>query len=156
MTDIELGWLAGIIDGEGCLHIRRERPKVVDGGQRSATYAFVIKVTMCHRETIERIKDLVGVGHINQTTNASGRVHNAWSWVAMSHEAKKVLDQIAPFLFTKQGEARVALEFMALPTGRHGQKHVMKELTEQRDGLYWKMRMLKPVNDGIKESKVTK
>ena len=26
MTEVELGWLAGIVDGEGCITINRQRP----------------------------------------------------------------------------------------------------------------------------------
>lgn len=54
MTTEEIAWAAGIFDGEGCIHIRRNAVTETSR-HRTTHYALITKVTMCHAPTIERL-----------------------------------------------------------------------------------------------------
>lgn len=110
LSNIELGWLCGLIDGEGCIYICKR------GGQRT-DYKAGIKVAMCCHDTIEYLADLlkrVNVPYHIVKREGSKKNNRSASW-ALSIEghkrALKILPLITPHLVTKKQQAQVVWQF---------------------------------------------
>ncbi len=115
----DFAWAAGLIDGEGCIAIATYDADHAPGCT-SRRYVLILKVTMGHRPTVERIAQLLGVGTVQDHVARSARVNASYSWVAQSRKAEAALRAVRPYLVTKAKEADVALAFMALPLARRG------------------------------------
>lgn len=135
VTTADLAWAAGIIDGEGCFHISRSRARP----EWSDTFSLYIKVTMGHRPTIDRLKEIFALGSIHPVIQA--RYNDAWSWLVTSNNAGKVITQIEPFVFTKTEELDIAKRFLALP--RRYREVTFAQL-QAREKLWDEMRRAKP------------
>jgi hypothetical protein len=114
LTDAERGWVAGIIDGEGCLIINRQEPG--RWGRKSPSHRLYLKVTMGHEPTINRLHSLTGHGSVHH--HPGTRWNDSWSWIVAVGGVRYLLDEIQPLLVTKAAEAEVAREFLSIPTVR--------------------------------------
>src|SRR6266542_683422 len=89
-------WAAGLIDGEGCIFIKRDRPSK-KSKHKSEIFTLGLKVTMTHRETVFRLLEIFRYGHITIRKKLEGR-KQAYSWTVRSKQAIYVLNLISPFL----------------------------------------------------------
>lgn len=147
MENTDVAWLAGIVDGEGCIHIRQNLPSE-RSKHRSPMYSLVLKVSMCHKKTIEHIRQIVGMGHISRNAVANPLHQEGWAWYAMSKQAGEILHTIRPYLVTKAAECDAALEFLCLPPGKGGRACVPTNLLEKRQYYYHLLRAMKPRRGG--------
>lgn len=146
----DVGWLAGIIDGEGCITINKQ--KAGAGGRVNPSYRLFMKVTMGHEVAVRRVRDLLDVGSIQPQVarpRADGVTFNpAWSWWVSANEAAAVLRFLRPYLIVKDEEADVALEFAALPRqltgGAGGNKTKTPEFVALQEEYFCRIRDLKP------------
>lgn len=117
-------WLAGIIDGEGCIflmrrtdYVHRESGKHRKGGLTRLEIRTALRVCMAHHPTIDRVAghfwDLVSdptkvkLQLENRNTNRVRRLKNAI--VSNRETVRQILLAVEPFLFTKKMEAQLAL-----------------------------------------------
>lgn len=139
-TEIEWAWFAGVVDGEGCVTITRQRPG--SGGRRNYSYRLYVKVAMCHEPTIRRLRDLAGLGAV--TLSTPGQYLPSWCWWAANRQGIAVLERIRPYLITKAEETDIALEWGHLPLaplgGRGGGQFVPTELLGARRVLFERLR----------------
>jgi phage N-6-adenine-methyltransferase len=141
------GWAAGIIDGEGCIHIRRNAATETTR-HKSDIYDLILKVTMTDEETVRRLQIVFGVGTVTVDENRGEGNRPAYSWTCRSAAASEVLQRVYPFLVTKRVEAMYALEFSLLERARRGQKRVPAELMVERERYYSLLRDLKRDRSG--------
>lgn len=144
----ELAWSAGVIDGEGCIHIRYTDACYYPGS-RNPQHTLYLKVTMTHEATVRRLHGLFGVGSVQVQRPAKGGGTNlsvAFSWLCTSLKAAEVLKIVRPYLFTKAEEAAVALEFAALPRSTGGSNLIPGDVLRRRHELYTELCLLKPTN----------
>jgi len=110
LTDIELGWLCGLIDGEGCVYIYRR------GGER-LDYKPGIRVAMCCFETIEYLSKLLHKANVPHhiTSYKGNEVKNRSPHKVVTIEGHKrlltILPWLTPHLITKKGQAAVVWQF---------------------------------------------
>jgi len=64
-SEVEIAWFAGLVDGEGCIHITRRRATRT----KSPCYILYFTVAMTHLPAIEKIKSIWGVGSIRSRPN---------------------------------------------------------------------------------------
>jgi hypothetical protein len=143
----DLAWVAGIVDGEGCISIIRHPP--TPGSRcRSNRYTLHVKVTMGHKSTISRLVEVMGVGTLQNHAPRGPRTNASYSWIAQARHGEQAIRLMRPYLLTKAKEADVALAFMALPLaprgGRGGSQVIPAGLQRKRSQLYWRLRRLKP------------
>ena len=98
LTDTQLAYIAGIVDGEGC--VSSTYPK-------SAARPLFLALTMIHRPTILWLKTVVGGGVVRHQTRQGG-VRQAWTWLLSGIRAYALLRRLVPFMHTKREEAKVA------------------------------------------------
>lgn len=147
LTDGERGWLAGIVDGEGCITITRTSPSK-NTTHRTIQYRPYITVTMGHAPTIARVRELIGVGSGDiQTLSTNPKWNDAYRWYASNRHAITAVKAIRPYLVTKAEEADVILEWSLLPNIRTGRAGILPELLAERERLFNKIKLLKPKNN---------
>lgn len=101
MTDTQAAWVAGIVDGEGCIGIFKARK----------SYRLTLAVSMTHKPTIERLKSLLKVGSITHNKSASSKWKDSWSLHISGEDAVAVIRRLLPYLFTKRAQADLAIEY---------------------------------------------
>ena len=101
MSPTELAWLAGFIDADGHIGIRRP-----------GTGYFVLQLVVggTHRPSIERCRDLMTAGGPYADKRRPPR-KPAWRTTLSGSKAKAVLTHIYPYMVTKRRQAAIALTF---------------------------------------------
>lgn len=143
MTELEKAWLAGIIDGEGCIFIAKRKRN----NRHSPDYALGLAIRMTHFETIRYIKNITKVGSISkhEYKNNSKNWRPSLRWCACSLEAYDLLLQVESFLITKKYELELVKEFMAIKYKRT--YRVPQEILDMREYYFIE---LKKIHRGIK------
>jgi len=102
-----VAYAAGLIDGEGCLSIRRN----LNG--KSKYFSFTIIVCMKEREPLERLQTLWGgsIGKIFRKPIHGGETRVFHRWVIATKSAHIALQEMYPYLIGKRQEADVAIAF---------------------------------------------
>ena len=100
-TNLTPQYLAGLVDGEGCIHL----------GTRKGTYRgrVTIGMTAVALPLLELLKAQWG-GSIYCSRPATERWSAAWVWSVQGAPSRPLLEAIAPFLVLKAEQARLALE----------------------------------------------
>lgn len=114
LTDIpDTAWayLAGIIDGEGCIRAASSRPR-----PDALYYHPRIMVTQRIPDVLMWIEgQFPGVGHHKSwVRRGSNRAYRRWI-VSSANEVKFILEGCMPFLVLKQRQARLTLELAGRP-----------------------------------------
>jgi hypothetical protein len=140
-----LAYCAGLIDGEGCIHIHKKltappsRPQ-----QRSPYYRLGLRVKMAHKPTIEFLAETFGVGavHPHQPGKLNKRV--TWAWDVNQSDTITVLALVRPYLRVNADEADLAVDFArANRRSVGGRLRVPDAINAERYALYERMRTLK-------------
>jgi hypothetical protein len=88
--DIDLAYIAGLIDGEGTITLCRT--------QRNGFRYPVLSATNCSRTLLEFLKSKCG-GHISHARLKIAKKHSpAWKWELRSDGALKMIARLLPFL----------------------------------------------------------
>jgi len=106
MAQLELPYIAGFFDGEGCISIH----KVAD-----YYYQLTVVISSTSKEPLELLKNQYGGSLLCRP--ASGNRQPCWQWKIRAVRTKKFLLDIFPWLIIKRPQAAVALEFLSLPRG---------------------------------------
>lgn len=150
-TREELIWFAGLFDGEGCIRIVGAPPS--EKQKRTQTgFSLELKVNMTHKETIDKVIQIVGFGTYCTREAPSPKHRPIYGWVVRCRQAEAVLEAIKPFLVTKKAEAEIAERFSKIP------KHMAAfrpEFQKAKVDLYWEMRSFKGIK-GTAETSATK
>lgn len=145
MTKTELAWAAGLVDGEGCLHISYTPPGKMRG-TINAVHSLYLKVAMTDKKTIYHLWHLFGLGSVQLQCSKKKNHGIAYSWLCCAQEAATAIRAIRPYLITKAEEADVAIEFAAIPRQKGSSWPTQKKLLLRRHACYTRMCRLKPTN----------
>lgn len=109
LSPVEIGWLAGIIDGEGTLYAN------------AGLHAARISVGMTDEDTINKLLDITGVGCIN--TSQRGNYKRLYTWtVSNRNDVMHILASITPLLSNRRREKVAELAEIALTKVRSRKK----------------------------------
>lgn len=125
LPDAELGWLAGIIDGEGYIGIRFDKPKV------SKNLRAVLSVKMTHLATMELIANYFCCSLIQEHSRRGYKTLFAAS--VSGKKAEAIIKVLQPYLITKSEEAELFLRFTSTVL-THGST-ISKRTLEYRQDL---------------------
>jgi len=122
----ELGWIGGIIDGEGTIFISYQTIR------NREYWKITVAVKMTSKETVERLQELTGMGTVNFVSRKVRNINHKdqYVWVLATNQSLIFLEMILPFLFTKIRQARLALEFSQFLRGDRATK--MDYLTDMK------------------------
>src|SRR3990167_6141130 len=105
----ERGYAAGLIDGEGCIQIKKVNNF---NRKRNAEYDLQVSMNLCDGEPIDFMYGAFGgkVYFLQPYDKESNRLPN-YRWEIMREPAKKFLKQILPFLKIKKPQAELGIRF---------------------------------------------
>jgi len=136
VTDI--AWAAGILDGEGCIRIKRNNLK-----KKTIHYGLEVSVKMVDKATIERLKELFPDCSIY--TERSSRGYLFYRWCVFGETASEILEEMLPYLVTKKDQAELAIEFieMGKEPGRHLNGRLPEGVNDIREDMFLRLKDLK-------------
>jgi hypothetical protein len=112
MSPTEAAYLAGFIDGEGCLTIGRASRKENRAGYR---YIALLTVSNTDLRALHRITDLCGNGKIQLQDKRSSAEHKTlYRVIWSSNQMRHILPQIRPYLLIKGPQADIVMEYLAM------------------------------------------
>jgi len=142
VSEVEKGWLAGIIDGEGCIHI--------DLDARGGSHPY-LTVTNSNKLIIEKAYDIwhrLGIGCRIQT-RGSGRVNPVQDVQVIGYKRiKPALIAIMPYLVGKADEALLLYRFVESRLARYN-NHLTneeKKLNREETELIFTLKDAKHLN----------
>ena len=106
MKKTELAYIAGLFDGEGCIHISRIKSSKHTHGLRHQ-----LTVDMCMANPFLPELFQFHFGGQYGTKKVPDDHKSQWRWRTSSHIASEFLKTILPYLKIKRDEALLAVEF---------------------------------------------
>lgn len=142
-TLADLGWAAGILDGEGCIHIARQ-PYNKSG--RRDTYPLRLHISQTSQGVLEEFEWVVGLrGHISSPppTKKQTRICHGLTYQGLA--AIVVLSRLQSMLRLKRDQCELAFEYQErCQIHRHwGPKGCPEDIWELRRWYYERMQRIK-------------
>ena len=138
-----LAYAAGLFDGEGCIHIAKQKSMST---RRGYVYRLVATVAQNHLGTLIDFQTLIGIdGRIYQNRRTSSQNRDVFTLNYDGSRAAEMLRRLYPLLLRKGHEAKVAISFQTdcqIET-RFGRSGCPEEIWKLRDAYYRKLRKLK-------------
>jgi hypothetical protein len=100
-------YIAGILDGEGCIHIDKKNPRK---GSINPGYVLRIFVNMCDGRALDFLVGFAG-GRISKLYDRRGNRNICYHWSTECGKAAELLKKCLPFLRTKREQAELAIRF---------------------------------------------
>ena len=135
ISELELAWLAGFLDGEGHIGIRKR--SLLSGSPR---YSIILDVSHTKREAIEFLQN--SMGGSTQKRQGKKEWKTTYKWRVRGKKAQQILEKLSPFLKLKQEQAKLALE---LADGFKPFQHyhtVPRAELNRREQIYQRLRIL--------------
>ena len=117
MIKTDIAYIAGIIDGEGCISLcvnkyRKPRP---------FSYFIRVNVTNTNEWLCQWLKFALG-GGVYHHPDPNPKHKSRWQWVLSSNEALAALKLIYPYLRLKKPQAELAIKFQESRQGKRMKK----------------------------------
>jgi DNA modification methylase len=130
----EAQWIAGLLDCEGSIVIRREQPTAT--GQQ---HAAQVSIGSTSRELMERVAAIVGEGAIHERKGLNAPMHY---WQQSGKRAAGLLRRLYPYLIVKQRQARCAIALEERKWYRGGHKQLDAAEIEWRERVWQTVKSL--------------
>jgi hypothetical protein len=144
MTDNEkLAYIAGLIDGEGYIGIKKQPPRTNSMGKRKGiNYCYYERLTVAgiNKPMITMLIKTFKVGKIYFHKHSKLSRRGYWSWDVTNKLAISVINKVYPFLQIKKPEADIVLKLRESKKIRY--KIVPKNITKEREALYQSIKKL--------------
>jgi hypothetical protein len=139
--EVDLAYMAGIIDGEGCFFIGTV-PKKDGDGYISQHYRGLLKVDNTDIRLIEWIDiTFSGTSSSNTKWTSTRRFERKiFSWIATGDRLLDIAEHILPYLVIKKEQCEIMIEFRKTYTQRLGSTKVSKENLDIRQQCLEKIR----------------
>jgi hypothetical protein len=104
LTETELAYIAGIVDGEGCIMLQKCTARASDA------YIYpVVKVANTDFRLMDWLVKKIGAGAVQYRTRSNTGCKDVQHWTIASNQAIQFLKTIRPYLIVKAHQADVAL-----------------------------------------------
>jgi len=129
-------YAAGLIDGEGCIQIVKEKP--CKGRPRPSNYYYTrVSVSMNDEEGVMLLHGVFGGSLKRQHRVTSFGGGYMWDWIIQSKKALEALKHLYPFLRVKKMQAEVAMRLQGRVTNHQTRRSVSP------DELAWREEQFK-------------
>lgn len=142
MTPVEQSWLAGVIDGEGWIGIRKRN-------EIKGYYSSNIGVTNCNIPFLLNIVKITGVNRVYSKKRSNPKWRDVYRWHLDGDRVIDVLKQILPYLIIKKNQASLAIDLQntnkqygELKGNKHGGTLLSQREKDFRLNIYNKIRVL--------------
>lgn len=117
---IQIAWVAGFFDGEGCVRIKRQR------SSGKIYYQLVVDITQSGENmpnTISKLVDLFG-GNPLSSKDKRTNYQRRWSWRLVSGKAENFLRAILPYSIGKREQIILGIKFQERAVGRGSYRNI--------------------------------
>lgn len=122
MLDTDIAYVAGLMDGEGCIRIKKAKAYKCQGRVTPGYHASV-QIKMVDQDAIEFACSVLGGWHyLEKSALKSGRP--LFTWQVSDQKAEDALRIVLPYLRVKRKQAAKVIELRELQ--RDGTKHRTK------------------------------
>ena len=134
-----LGYLAGLVDGEGSIGITSAFQR---GKSRSRSHTLRVSITNTSETLIAWLSDTIGGGLRLKRDSRKANWKPGYDWMLYAAQAEQVLLAVLPYLVIKRDQARIALEFRAVGRGGWVGRALDPVVVEKREALKQKIHLL--------------
>lgn len=129
------GWLAALIDGEGCIGMSRRPTKV------GYSYQAMVRVKMASEAVVRAAHARCGLGSLRGplTQNVPNR-RPYWEWTVMAQQAANLLRELYPYLIEKKPQAALAIELQGC-NGGLGSRTATDDVHQKRASIFERHRL---------------
>ena len=120
MKQVELAYLAGIIDGEGCISFARRLKKYITP---------TLQVTNTNRDLIDWLHVCLG-GNVYRRKDDRPTRKESWLWSVAGQKALLIIRDIRPYLLVKRKQADIVLALPRYAPGRDKSGRLQTRMTE--------------------------
>ena len=150
---LDIRYVAGLMDGEGCIAIRRRDDRPKPRNQR-VSYALVVQISMTHERVIHELHQSMGGAMSEIKWHRRMNNRPAYQWRLYSNACAEFLEKCLPYLIVKREETLLAISFQKhLNEYKKKVRRMPNEMVDQiwayRESVYWTMRNLKKVSGAL-------
>jgi hypothetical protein len=136
LSDLQLGYIAGLIDGKGSIGITSFQKK-------NGRYQFQVRVSIhnCNKDVMNYIMSVIGCGHVNHRDRSMGLKNwkDSYTWSVTCQNAFELLGIVKDHLIIKKRQAEVAIEmqktFLDIKENQFGCNGLPNSFIEKRMSL---------------------
>jgi len=133
LQEIDKAYLAGIIDGEGCIQLVKK--------SNNHSFDARLSITNTNQDLLDWIyKRIGGLYYKNSWTYKQPTWKERHDLIFTNQKARSILHTVLPYLVIKKPQAELVLSYFDL-IGIDG-RHITKSLADKREQLYLKMKEL--------------
>lgn len=146
MNISKIAWAAGFVDGEGCIHILKQKYKSRNGKEIKHTHTVRLHIGQNNREVLEHFRDSLGVhGNIHKTKRTVSTNRQCYTLNYNASHAYELIKILMPHLVRKLPEAQAVMNFweegkLDMRTGR---KPLPEHIWNIRERWYKKLQRMK-------------
>lgn len=107
MTEVDLAWAAGFIDGEGCINITKRYAKYHQGNGGKLYHSVSLSANQISKEPLLKLQEMFG-GKI-RATKPIGNRRPSFGWIIYTKAARDALALMLPYFRVKGTEAKMVL-----------------------------------------------
>ncbi len=138
LSDMELSYIAGLFDGEGCISICKSKAR--------NHYTLRAQVSMAN-EFIPTWLHSCFEGSVSLRPRIGENWKDMWAWIVCAKKAVVFIKAVIPYLILKKPQAEIALQFQeSISEWGRNQFTLRNKLTEEelsvRESYYLSMRAL--------------
>ena len=104
-------YTAGLLDGEGCIHIDKKKPRAIKG-EKNPVYVLKIFVNMTDGKALDFLYGFWG-GAVRKQEIKKENHNDMYHWYMECGKAANLLKKCLPFFKTKLPQAQLAIQFRA-------------------------------------------
>lgn len=138
LSEAEKGYLAGFIDGEGCVSVAKGKHSRCKDKTFHTAKITIGNTNMKMLEIFEK----VGVGYIYYRKSKKPRQKDAIIWCMCSNAVRAILPQIASYMVLKRPQARLVLEFLDLAKNVNNNGNDRQAYLKRADEIFQEMKVL--------------
>jgi len=128
MKQTDIAYIAGLMDGEGCIRIKKEKAYACQD-RKTPGYHASVQIKMVEEGAIRFVRDMLGGWYYRQKSSVkNGRP--LYCWQSSDRQAETILKTILPYLRVKHDQADLVLKLRTLQS--NSKKHRTK-VTGYRD-----------------------
>ncbi len=148
INDLDLGWLIGLIDGEGCFAFAQRKHKKVRGkiAHQITPLITIVNQSLPALDKSTLLLTKLGIGHYVQWQQSRRRngvlTRKTWViWISGFMRVKKAISLIGSYLIIKKQQADLLMEFInsRIPKAHSGERNGSESYSE--DELNMPIRM---------------
>lgn len=138
MDELSLQYMAGFVDGEGCVCIHENRAYSARTSCRAPRVVLQLNVANCHLRVLQQMQKQFGGNIRTHLDKYNPNARTSYRWCLSEQAAAGLLEQLLPYLVVKREVAELAIRLghlKAANSSRRGVKRHRLTLEEAEERI---------------------